>query len=513
MATPPPLTIRNLTSTPLELKVVERYAAPTIEEPPSSGIANITRPFTNFISNTTTTLSPNNSPRPKASRRPSAPQLAETSQSFSRDEVSISIPSFSTSKTDLEHGPEILRLTFEADSQRYRVDVPSPSNASSTLVPLTPDPRHAYTAIYLPQDSFLAIFSSANLSSWMKELRDETPLSALSIPGTHNSPTCHRALPSVRCQAVSPRKQLENGVRFFDIRVQPENPADPTKDGLILVHGVFPISLTGNKYFRDLVNVVQDFLNENPSETVILSVKREGTGNATDEQLGRILRDHYAGDVHHWFTAPRVPTLGEARKKIVLMRRFVLEDGLKHEWDGAGWCINAESWAYNTPHDTSPGGDVCVQDFCEVLETENIDKKIEYSTQQLERAGQCVCQLPPNAGEGEVSALQAGVPEGEKQPLYINFLSASNFWKVGCWPEKIAAKLNPAVIDYLCRRHNESDADANAQVDGAGAGGDKGDGSTGIVVCDWVGNNDDWDLVRCIVGMNGKLEMREKQAS
>jgi len=38
----------------------------------------------------------------------------------------------------------------------------------------------------------------------------------------------------------------------------------------------------------------------------------------------------------------------------------------------------------------------------------------------------------------------------------------------------------------------------------------KGDGSTGIVVCDWVGLNGDWDLVRCIVGMNVKLEMKGK---
>lgn len=31
------------------------------------------------------------------------------------------------------------------------------------------------------------------------------------------------------------------------------------------------------------------------------------------------------------------------------------------------------------------------------------------------------------------------------------------------------------------------------------------------MVCDWVGLNGDWDLVRCIVGMNAKLEMRTIQ--
>ncbi|KAI9814474.1 MAG: hypothetical protein M1827_003330 [Pycnora praestabilis] len=484
----PPLTIRNLTSISLELKLVERYEAPSVDPP--SGIGHITRNFTTLMSNATA---------------PTSPQLTDHSQSFSNQDVSLRLEPFQTSKTEIkasERSPnETLRLTFEADGERYRLDTPTPTNESTTLTPLTPNPRFKYTAVFLPQYSHLSLFSSANLQSWMQELKDETPLSALSVPGTHNSPTCHRALPSVRCQSVSPRVQLDNGVRFFDIRVQPEKPEDPSNDRLILVHGVFPISLTGNKYFRDLVNEVEAFLDRNPSETVIMSVKREGTGTATDANLSRILRDHYAGDVNRWFTAPHIPTLGEARRKVVLMRRFALEEGLKKEWDGAGWCINAETWAYNTPNDQCPSGDVVVQDFCEVLETENIDKKIKFSEEHLERAASCVCVLPG------ISTQSTDPPP--KQPFYINFLSASNFWKVGCWPEKIAAKLNPAIVDFLCRRHNEVEGIGGR--DGGEGRKDIGDGSTGIVVCDWVGNNGDWDLVRCIVGYNEKLALRERK--
>ena len=465
------LTIRNLTSTPIELKLVERFA----------GVSKITRGLSNLM------------------RSPTSPSVSELNshvKSFSTQDVSLKVEPFQTFKTDIKmtEGPkhETTRFIFENDGERYRLDTPTPNSESTTLMPLTPNPRFQYTAVYLPEHSYLTLLSSANLNTWMHELKDETLLSGLSIPGTHNSPTNHRALPSVRCQAVSPRVQLENGVRFFDIRVQVETPEDLTKDGLILVHSVFPISLTGTKYFRDLVNEVFEFLNQNPSETLIMSVKREGTGNGTDAQLGRILRDHYAGDVHHWFTAPRIPTLGEARHKIVLIRRFSLEDGLKNEWDGAGWCIDAENWPDNTPNGTCPSGDICVQDFYEVLETENIDKKIEYSQAHLDIAGKCVCPLP--------GINPQDVEPPTKQPFYINFLTASNFWKVGCWPEKIAAKLNPAIVDFLCRKHHEAqDPDALT-----------GDGSTGIVVCDWVGNNGNWDLVRCIVGMNAKLELRER---
>ncbi|MCJ1299613.1 hypothetical protein MMC08_002405 [Hypocenomyce scalaris] len=484
----PPLTIRNLTSTPVELRLLERYGAPVSFEG-GGGLTNFTRNFTSLMSNATA---------------PSSPQLAENSQSFSHEDVSLKIKAFATLKTDIkpiEKSPtDSLRLTFENAGERYRLDVPSRTNESTTLTPLTPNPHYRYTAVYSPQYSHLTLFSSAHLTSWMLDLRDETPLSALSIPGTHNSPTCHRALPSVRCQAVSPKEQLQNGIRFFDIRVQLETPDDPSKDGLALVHSAFPISLTGTKYFRDLLNEIFAFLDRNPSETVIISVKREGTGNATDAQLSRILRDHYAGDVNRWFTAPRIPTLGEARNKIVLLRRFTLDESLKEEWNGAGWCINAESWPDNTPDGTCPSGDVCVQDFYEVMETENIEKKIKYSEDHLERAAQCVCILP---GIGPRST-----DPPTKQPFYINFLSASNFWKVGCWPERIAAKLNPEIVDFLCRKHNEGRGIPGP--DGPVDGKDMGDGSTGIVVCDWVGHNGNWDLVRCIVGMNAKLELREQ---
>ena len=483
----PPLIIRNLTARPVELKNIEYFdPLPRLEQ---GALSNITNNFTSLLH--------------IRDKSPTAAHIAEGAQGFSSLEVSVRLEPFKTTKTQVQlrgTPTQSLRLTFEAEAERHRLDRLAPSTSSIVLTPLSANPRLNFTAVYLPRASHLTLYSSAHLSSWMGTLKDETPLAALSIPGTHNSPTCHRALPSVRCQATSPPEQLENGVRFFDVRVQPENPKDPSKDQLVLVHSVFPISLTGPKYFRDLVNEVFAFLDRNPSETVIMSVKREGPGEATDAQLGRILRDHYAGDINHWFTAPRIPTLGEARHKIVLMRRFALEDALRHEWGGAGWCISAENWQDNTPFALSPSGDVYVQDFYEVTQSENIEKKIKLCEDQLARAAQCVYELQnPN---------RAASSPPPKQPLYINFLTASSFWKVDCWPENVAEKINPAVVEYLCIKHNDTD-----QPQGAGAEGKNlpvGDGSTGIVVCDWVGYRGDWDLVRCIVGMNAKLQLKEK---
>lgn len=148
--------------------------------------------------------------------------------------------------------------------------------------------------------------------------------------------------------------------------------------------------------------------------------------------------------------------------------------------------LAAECWQDNTPHDLH--GNVCVQDFYEVLESVNIDRKIAYVEEQMKRAAACVCHLPSTA-----SGAEHAVPP--HHPFYLNFLSASNFWKVGCWPERIAQKCNPAMVEWLCMKHHPD--------------GREGDGGTGIVVCDWVGLNGDWDLVRCIVGWNSRLMVRE----
>jgi 1-phosphatidylinositol phosphodiesterase len=482
----PPLVFRNLTATPIEVKLIERFEAPGSEPPKLnvtgiSNIGDVGRNLTNitsFVTNTVAQTATNVT-------APSSGQLAENAQSFSHQDVSIRVEPFARSDTGIQaterNDREVLRVTIEVEGQRYRIDVPNFKKESQAFTPLVPDPRFQLTGVFLKDDTFLSVYSSANLHKWMENFKDETPLSALSIPGTHNSPTCHRALPSVRCQAVSPWDQMQNGVRFFDIRVQPETPEDPSKDGLILVHGVFPISLTGNKYFRDLVNDVHRFLDENPSETLIMSIKREGPGQHTDQQLSRILRDHYCGDNNKWYTEPRIPRLGEARHRIVLMRRFCLDERETHEWGGRGWGINAENWRYNCDNDTH--GDVCVQDYCEVNETMHIDEKIKFAEDHLGRAGGCIAPLPKDQND-----------HPNPGPFYLNFLSASNFWKFACWPEKIAARLNPAIIKQLCMKHHEGE----------------GDGSTGIVITDWVGEGGDWDLIRCIVGMNAKLEMREK---
>ena len=464
------LTIRNLTINPLELVYIERFEG----ERAAHLFSNVTSAITGCFNGGS------DSPPHEAS---------SASEALHRHDVNVSIDPFHTRQTELrtaDAGKELVRLRFRAAGHDYETDMPSLSSRSATMRNLTDGPS-GLTAVYVPDGALLAVFSSAHLNAWMKELSDEWPLPLLSIPGTHNSPTCHKALPSVRCQAVGVGEQLRNGIRFLDIRLS----CEPDDDKLTLVHSAFPISLTGAKYFSDMLQVVYDFLEHNPSETVLMSLKREGTGKGTDQDLGKYLKHSYVDKKRdRWWTEPKIPTLGAARGRIVVIRRFNLDDGMRREcWGGRGWGVDASSWPDNCEDGRCDGDQIRVQDFYEVSESTNIQKKIDFARGALERAS-------------EQAFFPAGTPRysaGERMPpLFVNFLSASNFFNASCWPEKIAAKVNPSIVQYLCTRHGVDDMGPKKLKIGAA--------STGIVVTDWVGLDDDWDLTRCIVGMNARLQ-------
>ncbi|KAH7181049.1 PLC-like phosphodiesterase [Fusarium sp. MPI-SDFR-AT-0072] len=468
------LTIRNLTINPIELIEIERFEGQTVRT--GNVLSNMTSHISGFIKATDF----------------SSRQTQAKGDPIHKEKASVKVEPFKTKDSGIraaDKNKEVVRLTFKYEDHKYQVDIPSPSNKSSVMKNLDGG-KHDLTVVYTPNGAFLAIFSSAQLHRWMHELHDDWPLTLLSIPGTHNSPTCYTALPSVRCQAVDVLEQLKNGVRFLDVRVS----VSPDDDELALVHSVFPISLTGTKYFKDMLEDIYKFLDENSSETVIMSIKREGTGKGNDEQLGKYLKHSYVDKRRsRWWTEPKIPTLGGARGRIVIVRRFNLDGEMKKTcWDGRGWGIDAGAWPDNCEDGKVPGGIIRVQDFYEITESQNIEKKIEYCRRQLERAAEQTFALAGMDGHKEGASLP---------PLFVNFLTASNFFNATCWPERIAAKVNPSVIEYLCICHGE---------DGKGPNKLKiGSAGTGVVVTDWVGHKDDWDLIRCIVGMNARLQLKK----
>lgn len=219
------LTIRNLSSVTLVLRDAEHFEDPNSKQTKAS-----------------TFQFGSKGPAPAA---PSASQLEEHTQSFSHQDLNVSLSPFESytwkpattpnDATESLSSHTTIRFTVEAtNGQRYRIDTnPSYTQKSSRkLTPLGPNPSYQLAAIYHPSkpSPHLTIHTndSVELSTWMSKLSSSLPLSSLSIPGTHNSHTCYRALPSVRCQIVSVKDQLESGIRFLDIRVQPSHATDPS---------------------------------------------------------------------------------------------------------------------------------------------------------------------------------------------------------------------------------------------------------------------------------------------
>ena len=258
------LTIRNLTIHPLELLSVERFEAERVDTG-GNLVSSVAGAITGFLNAT-------------AAQRPTH-ELRPRGAAHATEKASVHVPAFAARPTGLRTadpgGREVIRLTVSVAGRKYETDVPSPSKRSASMRAVDGDgednneggkkKKLELTAVYVPTGALVAVFSSANLSSWMRELHDDRPLTVLSIPGTHNAPTCHTALPSVRCQAVPVRDQLDNGVRFLDVRVNADaDAADDRRPSLTLVHSAFPVSLAGSKNLSGLLADVYAFLDRNP---------------------------------------------------------------------------------------------------------------------------------------------------------------------------------------------------------------------------------------------------------
>lgn len=191
-------------------------------------------------------------------------------------------------------------------------------------------------------------------TSWMRDIPDDAPVTALSIPGTHNSCSVDGLLGFGKTQNLDLADQLNAGIRFLDIRLA------HYQNNLFAHHDIVHMG----KSYADVLAACSSFLKQHPSEAVIMSVKDE---ERFDRNLGRFAPSEAfgrgRGDPANWivrsssfeeafrartwqhiedaslfynFAAPlpdnsSVTTdlaltsgtkLGEVRGKIVLLRRF-----------------------------------------------------------------------------------------------------------------------------------------------------------------------------------------------
>ena len=165
-------------------------------------------------------------------------------------------------------------------------------------------------------------------ADWMAEIADDRLLSEMVIPGTHDSATQYAQLAFVtRCQSLSIFEQLEAGYRYLDIRL---DDAAKGADAPRLKHGFTNCKVSALGGTLTLDKVLADcyyFLTLHPTETVIFAVKHE-YGDATDAEFETLLDGYISANPTKWLLTDTVPTLGDARGKLVLLRRYTDEAGL-----------------------------------------------------------------------------------------------------------------------------------------------------------------------------------------
>lgn len=197
-----------------------------------------------------------------------------------------------------------------------------------------------------------------NPKSWMSNIDDKMWLSEMSIPGTHDTMTssdhpdntCNNFIVKRCCQTQdwSLKEQLENGIRFIDVRLKHEN------NDFILHHDFITIGPS----LKDVLTILKKFLKENPSETVIMSYQQtqkseNSNGVPFHKDFGKQIREVPENFIYY---ASRMPQLGEVRGKIVLldwMRNGALGIGKRRDyvhntwdnivfWDWIYWNVRPE---------------------------------------------------------------------------------------------------------------------------------------------------------------------------
>lgn len=156
-------------------------------------------------------------------------------------------------------------------------------------------------------------YNTVNNSRWMENIDGKTRISELSIPGTHDSMAYRSDLAFIdntRTQTMNLQQQLESGIRYLDIRVK-----DNGNNNFVLHHGIVYLGFSFDYVLQEL----QKFLNQNPSETVFMRIKQEQSSTSDNEMRKIFNKYYYQYKNLFWQKSGNNPTLNEVRGKVVLL--------------------------------------------------------------------------------------------------------------------------------------------------------------------------------------------------
>ena len=251
-----------------------------------------------------------------------------------------------------------------------------------------------------------------NLNNWMAFIKQSTPLFNVSIPGTHESCALHDhgTAGYTQCQWLSIPDQLANGIRFLDIR-----PAYNKNDKLFYIyHGSYYQKITLEKVQEQVV----EFLKANPSEVVLMNIQQEEyyVSNADFVAAFNALVAAYED---YWYFEERIPTIEEARGRIVLIRGYDPTQFNPDNPDNGGW-LTGKGLPWNG-----------------LTQDRGNSENSYFRTQNNSRAWET----------DKEPAIKGMIKEGIiDNRIVLNFLSYAHF---GATPGRNAEAMNPLINEYI----------------------------------------------------------------
>lgn len=204
-------------------------------------------------------------------------------------------------------------------------------------------------------------------AEWMRDIADDTYISSISIPGTHDSAAKY-VFPgfALKTQSMSIADQLTKGYRYLDIRLSVENTKQGKRLGFVHNMGKCRESrmiFSKQIYLDEVLDQIYAFLKAHPSETVLFCVKDENDKDNAEE-FEQLLFDEIDKNRSEWYLNDSIPKLSQVRGKIVLLSRFknprMRSTGLDFKWDDQGNTdsVDLPYVNYSVGHD----GNLWVQD-------------------------------------------------------------------------------------------------------------------------------------------------------
>ena len=153
---------------------------------------------------------------------------------------------------------------------------------------------------------------SEKYANWMSKLDDNVSIRNINMPGSHDTMALYSIADLAgQCQSLSLHDQLNLGVRFLDIRLKEDH------DRLKAVHGFIDQKVS----FETITKTIEEFIEKNPSEFIIMSVKEEADPSNSEISFENSLKSYLNKDIYLKDT--ELPNkLGDVRGKVMLLSRY-----------------------------------------------------------------------------------------------------------------------------------------------------------------------------------------------